>query len=347
MCTRTLALSFCVVVASLLATSYGEMSASELAQDIYMGCLSELSTSCVKPKALGWISRVADQDTIKITDDLSIVRTGVDKLSENLGRENSDPRLVLVDKLDSFLASHALQVRPPTFLRSNEARSMVPDWLLKGGLAEKMLVPLSGANGSEGRGFVRKVMIPFLLGLKFKVTALVPLALALIALKTWKAMTFALLSLVLSGALVIFKLVKPNIVNYEVVPYPPVEHIIDHHHLGHHVDHLGYHADHHYGHHLDHHLDHHLEHLEHPLDHHLDHHLEHHLDHHLDHHLVDHHVEPHLDHIVDHHHEHIDVEHVEPIHVETITEAAPQGWQPSAWQRQTDAQNMAYGPPQQ
>lgn len=75
-----------------------------------------------------------------------------------------------------------------------------------------------------GRGFVKKVVIPFLLGLKFKATAIVPLALALIALKTWKALTLGLLSIVLSGALLIFKLTKPKVA-YEVVHYghPPVE----------------------------------------------------------------------------------------------------------------------------
>lgn len=59
--------------------------------------------------------------------------------------------------------------------------------------------------------FVKKVMIPFLLGLKFKTAVLVPLALALIALKTWKAMTLGLLSLVLTGAMLIFKFTKPKV----------------------------------------------------------------------------------------------------------------------------------------
>lgn len=63
----------------------------------------------------------------------------------------------------------------------------------------------------SGRGFVKKVMIPFLIGLKFKSTVLVPIALALIALKTWKAVTLGLLSIVLSGAMVIFKLAKPKV----------------------------------------------------------------------------------------------------------------------------------------
>lgn len=56
-------------------------------------------------------------------------------------------------------------------------------------------------------------MLPFLIGLKLKTTVLMPLILGLIALKTWKAMTLGLLSLVLSGALVIFKISKPKVIS--------------------------------------------------------------------------------------------------------------------------------------
>lgn len=63
----------------------------------------------------------------------------------------------------------------------------------------------------KGRGMIKKAVLPFLLGLKLKTTVLVPIALALIALKTWKAMTLGLLSLVLSGALVVFKIAKPKV----------------------------------------------------------------------------------------------------------------------------------------
>lgn len=62
-----------------------------------------------------------------------------------------------------------------------------------------------------GRGLVKKVLIPFLLGLKFKTTVLLPLAFALIALKAWKALTLGLLSLVVSAAVVVFKLSKPKV----------------------------------------------------------------------------------------------------------------------------------------
>lgn len=79
--------------------------------------------------------------------------------------------------------------------------------------------------------------MPFLLGLKFKATTLIPLAFALIALKTWKALTLALLSVVLSGAMVIFKFSKPK-VNYEVIHYPqPVPVFEAHPHVGHEYPH--------------------------------------------------------------------------------------------------------------
>lgn len=131
-----------------------------------------------------------------------------------------------------------------------------------------LCVPIS----SIARGMIRKAVLPFLLGLKLKTTVLVPLALGLIALKTWKAMTLGLLSLVLSGALVIFKIAKPKIVNYEVVHYPHhVEHVVPHHieHVvPHHIEHIvPHHIDHHLDHHIDHHVDlpvEHIEHLEHP-----------------------------------------------------------------------------------
>lgn len=92
------------------------------------------------------------------------------------------------------------------------------------------------------------MIIPFLLGLKFKATALLPLALALIALKTWKALTLGLLSLVLSGALMMFKFAtKPKqILSYEVVhAHPPVYHsapIAPHYIDAHHHDHIHEHG---------------------------------------------------------------------------------------------------------
>lgn len=93
----------------------------------------------------------------------------------------------------------------------------------------------SNVTNPTGRSLVKKVIIPFLVGLKFKASVLVPLAITMIALKTWKALTLGLLSLVLAGSIAVFKLVKPKVVNYEVVHFPHPHHV-DHHH-GHHLHH--------------------------------------------------------------------------------------------------------------
>ncbi|XP_053681795.1 uncharacterized protein LOC128732547 [Sabethes cyaneus] len=229
-----------ILVAAVSATVAAQKSrsAADLAADIYNTCLNDVNIKCVKSKALSWLSKVSDQDEIKITDTLTIIRTGTDEEEnpEVKDEQRNNKAAYLLNKIDSFLSTHALKMGVPEVLQSEEARAYIPDSLTKGGLAEELVVPLTEGNVAEGRGFVKKVMIPFLLGIKFKSTVLVPLALALIALKTWKAMTLGLLSMVLSAAMVIFKFAKPKIVNYEVVHYPPphthhVDHHIDHHHL--------------------------------------------------------------------------------------------------------------------
>ncbi|XP_059611289.1 uncharacterized protein LOC132258164 [Phlebotomus argentipes] len=211
-----------------VAVSCSEESAADVARDIYRSCLSEWSTECVKPKALSWLREASQTDVIRLTDELSLVRTAEAEPEDEgkvLPRE-----LRAFDKIDEFLSTHALRIEPPKFLQDKSVRKLIPKSLLKGGLADGVQVPLAEGKVAEGRGFVKKVMIPFLLGLKIKTFGLVPLALALIALKTWKAMTLGLLSLVVAGAIVIFRLAKPKVVNYEVVHYP------HHHHVEHHVE---------------------------------------------------------------------------------------------------------------
>lgn len=214
------------------ADSSSDISAADLMTDIYTTCLSGYSTGCVKPKALAWISSAVKSRQIKITEDLSIIKTNDEDPIDFKQQRSGDPRVELFDKIDSFLASHSIRINAPAILKTEQARSFVsyyPDLNLETSLE----LPLTEGNVAEGnifirfvlihyfyinfifffkgRGFVKKVMIPFLLGLKFKTTVLLPLAFALIALKTWKATTLGLLSMVLSAAMVIFKFAKPKV----------------------------------------------------------------------------------------------------------------------------------------
>ncbi|XP_046748661.1 uncharacterized protein LOC124412649 [Diprion similis] len=205
---------------------------TEALRNIYYRCMdSESLLSCVKPKLLAYVSEAVKQDKIRITEDLVIVKSR-DAPEDNAEEyyqqyDAADParrellRSMMLEKLDAYLSSHQLEAKLPEAISGS---NIVPRALVES-VPSSLSVPLADTEAGQGRGFVKKVMIPFLLGLKFKATALVPLALALIALKTWKALTLGLLSLVLSGAMLIFKLTKPKVA-YEVVHYghPPVEH---------------------------------------------------------------------------------------------------------------------------
>ncbi|XP_066581964.1 uncharacterized protein [Prorops nasuta] len=222
-----------VALAATLTGAQSTETAAAALQRIYRRCAdSEVMLSCVKPKVLSYLSTAVKQEKLAITDDLAIVksRQAPEETAEEYYPSQYDfvdparrelLRSLMLEKVDSYLSSHSLEAKlPEAIVGSN----IVPRSLVEG-VPKSLNIPLSDSSTTEGRGFVKKVMIPFLLGLKFKATALVPLAIALIALKTWKALTLGLLSLVLSGAMLIFKLSKPKVA-YEVVHYghPPVEH---------------------------------------------------------------------------------------------------------------------------
>lgn len=203
--------------------------------EIYDTCLVHLSVDCVQPKAFEWLSKSIHKREIRITDDLTIVKNATEpEVSEApAGDSARDNRFNLIGQVDEFLTTHYLQIRYPKSVISQH----VPSFMLSA--VDKLIpdstqVPLEETNVNQGkivdpshhrlsndkhsfrfpklgRGLVKKVLIPFLLGLKFKTTVLLPLAFALIALKAWKALTLGLLSLVVSAAVVVFKLSKPKV----------------------------------------------------------------------------------------------------------------------------------------
>lgn len=246
-----------VVIAVACSAVAAERTAVDVLGDIYRTCTSAPSISaCAKPKALSWLSNVANEDVIQITQDLKIVRVKDEVLNGERNFATKEERVA--ERIMSFLESHSLKMDVPQMFQTQEARSFLPEGQDFGDGIEIPLVAGQVEEGESkrfflsqewtfnhgslpylGRSIVKKVIIPFLVGLKFKASVLVPLMMALIALKTWKALTLGLLSLVLAGSIAIFKLVKPKVVNYEVVHFPHAHpHHIDHHHVDHHAHHL-------------------------------------------------------------------------------------------------------------
>ncbi|CAG9760743.1 unnamed protein product [Ceutorhynchus assimilis] len=210
-----------VIAAFVVVVSAYDPSAVEVVQSIYNSCLRDFSVSCAKPKALQWISEVADKKEIRITEDLVLVKKDISINDIENGRGLEED---IFENFEDFLQTHELVAKPPALLKPE---GPLGDLLPRSFQAEELKVPLASTGRSSK--IVKKVILPFLLGLKFKTAVLVPLALALIALKTWKALTLGLLSMVLTGALLIFKLTKPKTVSYEVLHYPQhVDHIVDH-----------------------------------------------------------------------------------------------------------------------
>lgn len=226
------------MVLCLLHSSKSENTLIDTFNDIYSTCLVNLQTDCIQPKALEWFKRVIEKREIQITDDLTIVKNETAAIVDEESEQEDSARnsnVNLLSQVDAFLATHYLNIRypksvlaenVPAFLASTVNR-MVP---------EGLQIPLEEGNPNEGklfhrfsafskiklnsisllilsvgRGLVKKVLVPFLLGLKFKTTVLLPLAFALIALKAWKALTLGLISLVVSTAVVVFKLAKPKV----------------------------------------------------------------------------------------------------------------------------------------
>ncbi|XP_065350648.1 uncharacterized protein LOC135946366 [Cloeon dipterum] len=227
-----------VFVGAAAGANTKDNTAIEVLKHVYHECVQYGSLSCVKPKLLAFISTAVKHDSIPVTKDMVIVRrdgeptpTGsqlqadLDELPLNAEERKEALRAVALDRIDDFIATHDLKIRVPKEIVG--LASYVPKSLID--IPAEVTVPLSNGPAPQGRGFVKKVVIPFLLGLKFKVTALMPLALALIALKTWKALTLGLLSLVLSAAMVVFKFTKPKVINYDVYHYPQPHLSYEHH----------------------------------------------------------------------------------------------------------------------
>lgn len=140
-------LALLVAVLLVASTSYSMAlpSAAEVAQDMFSSCLSQLSTSCVKPKALAWLSSAVHESEIKITEDLSIVRTAEDEpaAAENEQRGGAE----LFDQIDGFLATHAVRMNAPAILKTSEARAFGSEQL---DLDSSLVVPLAEGNAVEG-----------------------------------------------------------------------------------------------------------------------------------------------------------------------------------------------------
>lgn len=149
-----------IVLLSLAAFGSAHYSASNLAKSIYNECLSQYSVECVKPRTLQWISQVANKDEIKITDDLSIMRTATMEEDSIDPRMAKEPFYAMFDQVDSFLQTHTLRVKVPEEITKSAASEYVPRSLLSD-LPSELDMPLDGEEDVDTfEGRKKKIKLP-------------------------------------------------------------------------------------------------------------------------------------------------------------------------------------------
>lgn len=60
----------------IVSVVLSDPSAVDVAQDIYKSCLQHFSVSCARPKALLWWNNVSNKGSIKLTEDLILLKNG-------------------------------------------------------------------------------------------------------------------------------------------------------------------------------------------------------------------------------------------------------------------------------
>lgn len=149
-----------VVILAIAAYASGHYSASRLVRNIYNECLSQYSVECVKPRTLEWISRVANDEEIRITDDLSIVRQAIIEDEAVDPRMAKEPALAIIDSVDKFLQTHSVRVKVPEEIASSAASEYVPRSLLTD-LPTELDMPLDGEEEVETfEGRKKKIKLP-------------------------------------------------------------------------------------------------------------------------------------------------------------------------------------------
>lgn len=136
-----------IAVAVACSAVLAEKPAVDVLGEIYRTCSSASSISaCAKPKALAWLSNVANEDVIQITQDLKIVRT---KDEEFNGQRNFDTKEErIAERIMSFLESHSLKMDVPQMFQTQEARSFLGEGQDFGNGIE---IPLVAGPVEEGK----------------------------------------------------------------------------------------------------------------------------------------------------------------------------------------------------
>lgn len=153
-------------------------------------------SACLKKKAINFFDRIGRIDSMPISENLELVKSGefepvanVSELEATLGRAGAsrDDVLndILLERVSSLMNSFNVQIRLPKTSPTELKRSM-----------------------EEGRGKMKKMMGMMMMGMAMKMAAMVPLAMGVLFLLAGKALIISKIALVLSMIIGLKKLLS-------------------------------------------------------------------------------------------------------------------------------------------
>lgn len=173
-------------------------------------CKDSSITLCIKERAIQLFDKT--QGDFEVSEGIKLVQTDDEPQSEsrsfNEVELSDDPEQreqevdsLLVDRFAKFLGSHTLQFKVSKESIKDVQRS------------------LEEARGKTKKG--KKYLLPFLMLLKLKAAALLPLAIGVLALISLKALVIGKLALIISAIIGLKKLLEhKHSSSYEVVAHP-------------------------------------------------------------------------------------------------------------------------------
>ncbi|KAJ8684348.1 hypothetical protein QAD02_020140 [Eretmocerus hayati] len=197
-----------------------QLSLFEQAYDVYSSCAAESDlTTCLKLRALGLVERASRSVNIDVIDGLRIVQTEEAKANSRDARSLNEVEASLpADPVAREAAvDDALIERGARFLSTHTVELSMPKEVSR------------ALDESRGKKKKIKSLIPILLLLKLKAAALIPIALAGLALLAFKAVIIGKIALVISLILAFQKLFGNKHQSFDVVA-----HEVPHHHDEHH-----------------------------------------------------------------------------------------------------------------
>ncbi|XP_065335599.1 uncharacterized protein LOC135936644 [Cloeon dipterum] len=209
----------------LAAATTAQQDPLETAYRFVQTCGDQGLSLCIKQRALNLFDDVLAKGDIPLIQGVTLLQTSapaertakeVNDISRNDENPEAHVETMLIDRVAKFFSTHTLQLKVPDDTISDLKHSV-----------------------EEGRKKKKKFLLPFLLALKLKAVALVPLVLGAIALLALKALVVGKIALVLSALIGLQKLLanQHSTKTVEVVAHPTYSHE-EHHSGGHYARNL-------------------------------------------------------------------------------------------------------------